>query len=223
MGVVNPLLSVWSGLLLTFQLYKSKFVDFDREEFRKKYQYEWWYRVFLKSPYDLWMTYWGVFDSYIDQHVVYYKQKPDMLWYPYFFFATFGYMAYSSLHILDGKLREHYRDKSLAESVRQIDNNTIEVTYEWKKQLYHIRVPIDRMQANQLVSASAVCKEGKQHDITKLLKKYLGPVEDWHNLEYAPTHFGYKSITLSKLDPEEFEMKVQSYDENDVMHKMKHL
>jgi hypothetical protein len=187
--------------------------------------------VAYKIPKELWLSYEALIEGYVDEYKVYHNyQHPAWYWYPYFYIASVFYMLQTTRTLIDDKLREHYRDKTCAETVKIINAEKIEVTYEWKKRLYHMRLPVKRMELTEFIKASVVNDfteeenwiiEGESINVTQYVKTLLGPCEDWHNIPYTPSFLGLPNLKIYKMHADEFEIHHQFFEIDDILTPLK--
>jgi len=171
----------------------------------------------VKLPYELWLTYQGVFEGYIADHKVYYDCEAPPYWYPYYAVASVGYMFRSSATLFDDKLREHYRDKTLKDVVSYVDRHHIDITYEFHKRMYTIRSEIDRMASTVVVNACTTNDSGDEIDVSQHIKRYLGPLEDWHQAKIKPEDLGYSNLTIKAIDQDTLDLVICQFKASDVM------
>jgi len=158
-------------------------------------------KTIVKLPYELVLTYASIIESYADEYKMEHDGKePTWDKYPYFCFASVWYIWIRMTGYLHECIRERYRDKTLRDSVTQVDEHTIEVVYEWKKHHYVVQVVIDKMQMREFVSAVATLPDGSTLDVTKKVKELLGPLEDWHSISYTPRKLGWTKLILTRFD-----------------------
>jgi len=175
-------------------------------------------KTLLKLPYELALTYVSIIESYADEYKMEHaNQEAQWYHYPYFCIASVWYISMRMTGYMNECIKQRYRDTTLRDIVTQVDDQTIEVLYEWKKQSYVVRVDIEKMLMKELTSAEAILEDGTVVDVTKRIKELLGPLEDWHHLVYTPQMFGWKKLTLNKFDSDELEYVSIEYVGDDKM------
>ena len=190
------------------------------------------FKYAIKKPYALVMTYLGVFDSFVDDYkLANNNQLPPWYYYIWFTMTSFVYMLVSAKVVINNKLREHYRDKSLVEAIKQIDRNTIQLNYEWNKKHYSILMNVHTMQATEFIKATTTITSSNEDgsattevkDVSEAIKPFLGPNEDWHQMKYTPSTLGYNNLTMVKLDVETFDMVINDYNSEQVIPSIKNM
>jgi hypothetical protein len=172
---------------------------------------------------DLCFTYQGVLDSYVDEYKMHHdNQLPEWYWYPYFYVASVWYMLYSSKTIINSKLREIYRDKTLQQAVKPISKTKFQLTYELNKQIYMLHLPSNLLQMRQFVKAIAH-EDQDSKDVSDHVRQFLGPNEDWHCLEYTPSTLGYTHLEIHKMNFETFEVDSVVVKGDEKLKPIKHL
>jgi hypothetical protein len=83
-------------------------------------------------------------------------------------------------------------------SVKKVDKNVYEVSYQIKGKTYKIIVIPDKG-PNKILQIS----NDSQIDVTNHVLPYLGPNYNWHGTKLAPKFFGYKSLTFELYDGSE--------------------
>ena len=175
-------------------------------------------KTLIKLPYELTLTYVSIIESYADEYKMEHAgEEAQWFHYPYFCVASVRYISMRMTGYFNECIKERYRDTTLRDIVTQIDDQTIEVLYEWKKQPYTFRVDIDKMLMKEMTSAEAMLEDGSVVDVTKRVKELLGPLEDWHHLVYTPQMFGWKRLKVNKFDSDELEHVTIEYVGDDKM------
>ena len=193
----------------------------------------WKYVVLItyKVPRELWLSYEALIEGYVDEYKVYNGMRlPAWYWYPWFYVASVFYMIKTSRTLLDDKLREHYRDKTCSQSVKIINKDLLEVTYEWKKKLYKIRIPVQRMELTELLRA-CIEEDGEEKDeyliqgtivnVNDYVKSFLGPREDWHQIPYTPSQLDLPNLRIYKMNAEQFQVTHRTFSRDEVVESLK--
>ena len=92
---------------------------------------------------------------------------------------------------------KHSLIQKLNKSVEKIDKNTYEITYTIGARLYKFRTKTQKGMSNILQII-----DSDNNDVTELIEPYLGPHRDFHNYEYTPHSFNFKSLTFNFNDGE---------------------
>ena len=168
-----------------------------------------------KIPYELALTYVSIVESYADEWKIDHRgAEAGWYWYPWFCVASVYYIALRMVGYMYERAKEHFRDKTLRDAVKRVNENTIELTYEWKKQTYVIRLGIDKMQMRQFKRAVAIVQHKDvetEVDVSEPIRELLGPLENWHHHSYTVEMFGWKKLVLHMFNTEEFESYTIEY------------
>ena len=115
-------------------------------------------------------------------------------------------------------------DSIYKQVVTPLDKHTAKITYEWNGKMYHIIQLVKSHHQVRFLSAEGVrhhvgtvvsVTEDKMEDVSEEIQQYLGPSEDWHEVELTPSKIGFKVIKITKLDPDTFDDETKTYETND--------
>lgn len=87
--------------------------------------------------------------------------------------------------------------QKMKNNVVMIGKGEYDILYVLHEQLYKIRVYTKRGPRNKIVLQ--VINENDE-DVTSVVSKYLGPMEDFHGIVYKPETLGYKQLTFNLQD-----------------------
>jgi len=178
----------------------------------------WYHRPIWNVTKRICQVYKDIYDSYIeeyksDNHV---KEVPTQ-YYFYFLFSSAVYMARSAKALTMKKLE---RTSPFKKVVEHLDKHTAKISYEWRGHIYTIVKYFKPVEMHCLLEAHGIkagCVEAVYKDVTVEIKKYLGPCEDWHEVELTAGRLGYKSLKISKLNSDTFDTVERTFGQNEVL------
>ena len=182
-------------------------------------------RYIYHIPYELTMTYLGIWDSYVEDYRDFHnKQLPPWWYHPYYIVGSACWMVWCAPSILKKKFELSIETTNPhRQVVTQHDPESIRITYEYQNKIYHIVKRTNAIGISELCSIQGIPKIGcvvgipsaEYKDVTEELKPYLGPDEDWHTLELTAGRLGYKALKITKVDSDTFDLIERTFEEND--------
>jgi hypothetical protein len=175
-------------------------------------------------PYEIIMTYLGIWDGYVEDYRDFHnKQYPPWWYHPYYIIGSALWMFWCAPSIIKKKLELTFSSSSPhRQVVTQHDSESIKITYEFQNKIYHIVKRTNTIGISELCSIHGIPKIGcvkgidlTYQDVTEEVKPYLGPDEDWHTLELTAGRLGYKALKITKVDSETFDLIERTFEEND--------
>ena len=164
---------------------------------------------------NVWETYISILTMYVIEYTE--KNKRDPEWYHYFVFVLQVIMYCISYLICLVTLELKSVEKG-SEAMKVINNRLLVLTYAWNGKEYKIHVPIDKMNTSEFVKAEigGGADGSIVVDVSKEIRPFMGPLEDWHGLAYTPASFGYSAVTITKMNSESFEVTSKTYGAIDI-------
>lgn len=159
---------------------------------------------------NVWETYISILTMYVVEYTE--KNKRDPEWYHYFVFVLQVIVYCSSYLICLVTLKLKSAEKG-SEAVKVINNRLLVLTYAWNGKEYKIQIPVDKMNTSEFVKAE-IGGGGDGSivvDVSKEIKPFMGPLEDWHGLVYTPASFGYSAVTITTMNSESFEVTAKTF------------
>ena len=159
---------------------------------------------------NVWETYISILTMYVIEYTE--KNKRDPEWYHYFVFVLQVIMYCISYLICLVTLELKSVEKG-SEAMKVINNRLLVLTYAWNGKEYKIHVPIDKMNTSEFVKAEigGGADGSIVVDVSKEIRPFMGPLEDWHGLVYTPASFGYSAVTITTMNSESFEVTAKTF------------
>jgi hypothetical protein len=165
---------------------------------------------------NVWETYMSILTMYVVEYTEQNKRDPE--WYHYFVFLSQVIVYCLSYLIFLVTLKFKSSSKEGSDSVKVLNNRLLVLTYEWNGKEYKIQIPIDKMNASEFVKAEigGGADGSIVVDVSKEIRPFMGPLEDWHGLAYTPASFGYSAVTITKMNSDSFEVTSKTYGSIDI-------
>ena len=108
-------------------------------------------------------------------------------------------LLYSFLHVY---MSQHYFNTS-----KIIKKNVYDIEYTINCRIYRFQIPYKKGPSKYLQFI-----DDQDNDVSLLLFSYVGPNDDFHKIEYKPSHFDLKSLTINYSDGSS-----KTFHENDII------
>ena len=140
------------------------------------------------------------------------KEKVDMYTIFHSYYQALNFMIWFCVMYSITYIKSAY-ERYLGNNHQKFVQDKLEITYKINSTKYKILLPIKSYIPQLLKAVSKI--DDKIVDVTKILKCYIGPLENWHSQHITPKMLGYDNLTLFKFDNDTFEEIIKEYTADD--------
>lgn len=179
------------------------------------------FNTISENLYDFWRGIQFTYESHLNNLIK--DRTTNTLVYHLYRIKACTYTIVSSFHFI----YEYLKSKDSSHVWSEHDNKTtLSIEYEYEYQIYNTFIIINKDNPKRFCNAYKLYKikdeynqviYKKGEDISILIKKILGPNEDFHGIKLSPNDLFLEGIEISIMNLETFDIDTKKYVESEII------